>query len=279
MILGGQKWVVSLLDVEGEATIMARVFKPTRSRTLYRISLSRNAFLYTCQNERLLRHYSTKFLGGLLKGRVYPLPPMVRSTPDNQNPITSDQARRSLGIRPDVVVFLSFGTLHWAKDLRTVVNALKRFPNAVLLYAGRTASTELDEFIQLRQEMPSSYLIHDRYIPEESKPIYFAASSAIILSYKRDLAPTSSMLWDACRFQLPVIASNNEQLADLLARFQVGLTFEAQNPDALAEAVSRFLLFDKRQIEEMKANCRAFSDEFSESKWVDRVLAVYAHFW
>jgi glycosyltransferase involved in cell wall biosynthesis len=279
MILRGQRWVVSLLDIEGEETIMAKVFKPTRSRTPYRISFSRNAFLYTCQNERLLRHYSTAFLHGVLNGRVYLLPPVVPSTPDDLNSITPAQARSSLGISPGSFVFLSFGTLHHAKDMRTVVNALKRFSNAQLLHAGRIASTELHDFVQLRREMPSNYLIHDWYIPEDSKPLYFAASSAIILSYARDLRGTASMLWEACRFQLPVIASNNEQLADMISRFGVGLTFEAQNPDSLTDAISRFLFMNETELAKLKSNCRLFCNEFSESKWADRFLTICNQFW
>jgi glycosyltransferase involved in cell wall biosynthesis len=276
MILGGKRWVVSLLDIEGQETILAKIFKPTRSPALYRITLSRNTFLYTCQNEQLFYHYSTDFLGGILKDKVHILPPIVASIDENANPLTPTQAKSSMRIKPGNVVFLSFGTLHGGKDMQTVVSALKRFPDVLLLHAGRTAPTELHDFIRLRHEMPSSYLIHDWYVPEDSKPIYFAASSAIILSYTRDFRATASMLWEACRFQLPVIASDNDQLADMVARFHVGLTFEAQNPDSLAEAVSRFMLMDETEIGKLRANCRRFCNEFSQSNWVDRVLTIYS---
>ena len=86
---------------------------------------------------------------------------------------------------------------------------------------------------------------------------------------------TSSLLWEACRFGIPVIASDNGQLKELIEAFQLGLLFTAQNADSLREAIIRFLSLKPEEIETLRENCRKFANEFSLEKWAQGCLEIY----
>ena len=80
VFFGGNKWMISLLDTEDRLSFVGRIIKLTKRPFLYRRSFSKNDYAYTCQNQYLYDYYSTKFLNGLLAGKIHILPPVV-STP------------------------------------------------------------------------------------------------------------------------------------------------------------------------------------------------------
>ena len=151
------------------------------------------------------------------------------------------EAKSRFGISPKQNVLLSFGALHAGKDLETVLKALKDLDNVTLLHAGKTNTRLLASFKELKREYASpNYLLHDSYIDEESKSIYFSAASALILSYVTEFNATTSMLWEACRFRVPVIASDNKQVLELVSKYDIGLTFLSQNSDSLRQVCDEF---------------------------------------
>lgn len=183
-----------------------------------------------------------------------------------------------MGLPQDNPVLLSFGFLHAGKDIETIFHALKDVPNTFLIHGGDQMfklhlpnSTNLAE----KYDMLDRTIIRDYYIPEEEKPYYFHAADAIVLSYTREFLGTTSLLWQACRFGTPVIASDNGQLKELMEEYKPGLLFKAQDPDSLREAVMRFIKLKPGEIETLKDNCRRFAREFSHDKWAQKCLEVY----
>jgi len=123
--------------------------------------------------------------------------------------------------------------------------------------------------------MQDKTIIRESYIPEEEKPYYFFAADAIILSYTRQFLSATSLLWQACRFGTPVIASDNGQLKELVEAFQPGLLFTAQDADSLRQAIIHFINLDPEEIQALKDNCHRFSHEFSMEKWARTCLEIY----
>jgi glycosyltransferase involved in cell wall biosynthesis len=244
-------------------------------RLLYRVSLRRNNFRFITQNRAAERDYS-QYLGGVFGNRVQYLPIGVRRMNHNIQ-VSKREARRILGLPQRKLIFLSFGAPHSGKDLDVVFSVLQGMRDVYLVHAGKQAFSlgSHPESLAKRYGMEDRVVVKDYYIPEEEKLYYFAATDAVIISYTREFLSTTSVLWEACRFRTPVIASDNGQLKELMEAFQPGLLFRAQDTDSLKEAIIRFISLKPDDVEILKNNCRRFSQEFSMEKWAQRCLEIY----
>jgi len=245
-------------------------------RPLYRISLARNDFVFITQNETAQKGYNF-YLSGIFAGKVIYLPL------GSDKPVTNihkEKARKKLGLPLDKPVFLSFGAPHSGKDLETIFRAVSELPDVCLAHAGSQAFSLGANTTNLAEKYgePNRVIINDHYISEEEKPYYFFAADATILSYTRQFLSTSSLLWEACRFGTPVIASDNGQLGELVETYNVGLLFKAQDSDSLREAIKHFINLKPERVELYKRSCRKFANEFSIGKWAQRCVEIYNSF-
>jgi glycosyltransferase involved in cell wall biosynthesis len=257
-----------MLYVIGLKFLNSRLWKP-----LYRLSLARNRFLFITQNKVSKQDYES-FLQDVFSERVIYVPLGV----DSKNyTIPKEKARQYLGLPQGETLFLSFGATHSGKDLGTIFCALKDVSDVYLIHTGKQAFNLGSSPTSLAQKynMLDRAIIKEYYIPEEEKPYYFFAADAVILSYTRQFSSTVSLIWEACRFATPVIASDNGQLKELVEAFQLGLLFSAQRPDSLRQAIMRFIELKPYEIQTLKDNCHRFSNEFSMEKWAQRCLEIY----
>lgn len=242
-------------------------------RPLYTYSMSRNDFVFAVQNALAQKDYS-KYMGSVFAGKVECLPV---GTGKETKIILKEEARRYLKLPLDKPMLLSFGAYHSGKDLETIFRAFKELPDVYFVHAG---SQTFGLGINL-ETVAADYIdkarmsIRDYYVPEAEKPYYFFAADAVILSYTRQFLSTSSLLWEACRFGTPVIASDNGQLKELMTAFKPGLLFSAQNPGSLRDAIVVFTKLRPAEKKILKDNCRRFADEFSMGKWAQRCLEIY----
>jgi glycosyltransferase involved in cell wall biosynthesis len=254
-------------------TIAVKLVNSAIWKPLYRRSLSINDFIFITQNETACKDYSS-YLGGIFNGKVIYLP---LGSSKQSTIIGKNKARQVLELPLDKPVFLSFGAPHSGKDLDTMFRAIGNLPDVCLVHAGSQAfslgtstSNLIDKFGESNR-----IIIKNHYISEEEKPYYFFAADAAILSYTRQFLSTSSLLWEACRFGIPVIASDNGQLRELVETYDVGLLFKAQNADSLREAMVHFIHLRPEQIQVLKRSCYRFASEFSLDKWAQRCIEIY----
>jgi glycosyltransferase involved in cell wall biosynthesis len=242
-------------------------------RPLYRWSLARNHFVFLAQNEAVKQTYDS-YMHGVFSEKVVCVP---RGADATERLISKQEARKHLGLPQDKPMFLSFGVPHPGKDLETVFCALKDVPGVLLVQAGKHAFSVGANPGKLSQNYAvlDRVIIRDYYIPEEEKPYYFFAADAAILSYTKQFLSTTSLLWEACHFGTPVIASDNGQLKELIEAFQSGLLFTAQDADSLRQAMRQFINLKPEDINVFKSNCRRFRDEFSIEKWAQKCLEIY----
>ena len=254
-------------------TTALRVLNSRLWRPLYHWSLARNHFLFLTQSEAVRRDYSS-YLRGVFSGKVVCVPLGQGSSVKH---VSKQEARNHLGLPQDKPLFLSFGACHPGKDLEVVFHALKDIPDVLLVQAGKYAFSVGQDPTKLAQSyaMVNKAIIRDDYIPEKEKPYYFFAADAVILSYTKRFLSTVSLLWDACHFGTPVIASDNGQLGELVKAFQPGLLFTAQDADSLRQAVTQFINLEPGELETVKRNCHRFSHEFSIEKWAHKCLDLY----
>lgn len=252
----------------GVRFVNSSIWKP-----LYRISLARNGFVFLTQNETAQRGYDS-YLGGIFEGKVIYLP---LGSDRVGTIVEKNKARRKLKLPLDRPIFLSFGAPHSGKDLDTIFNAASQLPNACLVHAGSQAFSLGSDTTNLAEKYgePNKVIIRDQYITEEEKPYYFFAADAVILSYTRKFLSTSSLLWEACRFGIPVIASDNGQLGDLVETYNVGLLFEAEEFASLRKAMAHFVKLKPKQIDLFRRKCKRFANEFSLDKWAHVCVEIY----
>jgi glycosyltransferase involved in cell wall biosynthesis len=254
--------------------LLLRAVNSSLWKPIYRRSLGRNRFVFTVQNEPMKGRFEA-FVDGALSGKVICLP---LGADKLEKEISKEQARKYLAIQTNRPVLLSFGACHVGKDLETVFKALKDIPEVVLLQGGDDsvlgAKANVAALAQ-KYEMADRAIIRNYYIPEEEKPYYFFAADATILSYNKDFTSTTSLLWQACRFHTPIIASDNGQLAELLEAFRPGLLFKAQDAESLKQAIRQFISLKPTEIDKFKNNCHRFCKEYSLDKWAKRCIDTY----
>jgi glycosyltransferase involved in cell wall biosynthesis len=254
-------------------TMALRIIHSKLWRPLYRRSLAKNRFLILTQSEASKQIYDS-YMQGIFSGKVTYL---IMGQGDMDKSVSKEEARRHLDMPQDKTIFLSFGVPHPGKDLETVFRAVKDIPNVILVQAGKSTFSVGQNPTRLTRShaVENKVIIRDNYIPEREKPYYFFAADAVILSYTRQFLSTVSILWDACHFGTPVIASDNGQLGELVMAFKPGLLFAAQDADSLRQAMRRFINLKPEEIEALKDNCRRFCDEFSIDKWAQGCIEIY----
>jgi len=274
------RWVVVLAGVKAlvsPSSLSHKLFHKFLNaplwKPIYRSSLAKNQFTFICPNKYIKDYFETKFLDGILSGRVSVIPLGVEQT---ANIAPQKEARRFLGLPEDKVIFLHFGSLHQGKDIEAVLAAISGIPDVLLIHAGAVAVrmplTTPQELLDLVHHygVQDRVIIKDYYIPEEEKKYYFGAADATILSYKRDTWQTTSMLWETAKFSSPTIASDVGELGELVKRYKLGLVFEAENATSLKHALSRFLSSSQSEKETMRSNYEKFGDDFSLDEWAQK---------
>lgn len=188
---------------------------------------------------------------------------------------TKQQARKQLGIDYDGLFFLLFGQMRNDKGYEFFFSTFKDNELAFkILLAGKPIDFDVQELMKQKKWQESVFAFSD-YIPKENVPLFFIASDAIILPYKKEFINASGVLAHACEYQLPIIGINRGQIGDFIQKWDLGISFEPENPVQLQEAVRKFLSFNGNDINQIKDNTRKFVDFFSWKKVSQKHLAYY----
>jgi D-inositol-3-phosphate glycosyltransferase len=163
--------------------------------------------------------------------------------------LTQAEARAKLALRDDNKVILFFGSIAPYKGLEYGIAALsrliKRDSSYRLVIAGQVKKLtkcqpywnalertindlDLSEYLKLKIE----------YIPDQEVEVYFKASDVLIMPYR--FIYQSGVLFLSYNFGLPVIAADVGSLREDIVEGQTGLVCRAEDPDDLADAISRY---------------------------------------
>ena len=249
--------------------VMGKLDYSSLWQPIYRRSLLRNRLIFFCENEAIKNEYE-RVMAGLFRKKIiyFPLPTQYIG-----NICTKEEARHLLRLPANKTLFLCFGSLHSGKDLKVVTSACQDLPDVYIIVAGKTSTDAIDEL----KSTNNNLIIRNCYVPEQEKPLYYAAADANIISYHKSFLERRSgaMLWDACKFAAPVIASDGGQIGELVKSFQIGLTFEPENAISLRNAVVHYINLKQEDINIFKENCEKFCDSFSTESWGERYKVVY----
>lgn len=244
-------------------------FNGTLWHDLYVRSLKKNKFVLITQNDLITRAYDN-WQNGVFKGRVFT---QAMGTLPTNGKMDKFTARKVMRLPYHRFVILCFGAPHPGKDIEVVYKAAQYLQNVYVLYAGIAKFSIGDEPRKLvdRYGLQGRSLILDYYVSEEEKTRIFSAVDACVLSYTKEFKATTSVLWDACKYKVPVIASSANTLGELVRQYKVGVEFENSDEHSLVTAIKEARELDLKAVGQ---NCEAFVDAFSLSAWAKGVTKI-----
>jgi glycosyltransferase involved in cell wall biosynthesis len=240
---------------------------------LYRAVLKRGNVTLTCQN-KLAYETLNKTLNGVFNGHVK----IVERGTDTVIRREFDQSyyREKLGLDTKQPVVLSFGAPHQGKNLDVVFNAVSRFKHLQIVHGGKHSYSLGNNLTELssKYSLNGRAKIFSNFIPEDEKQTFFNAADVIILSYTKVFSSTTSMLYEAASYGMPIIASDNGVLGETVKKNLMGVVFEAENPDSLYEALDLYFRLHDGVKENMRHNCLEFASKHGLNKWANDLMSV-----
>ena len=258
----------------GSSPLPTRLFQAAR-RLAWRLT-AKNVHL-DCETEEVKSRLEST--GAVRSGSVRVIPHPIWSSGDSTH-ASRLEARRRLGLPETAPVFLIFGHRpRGQKAIDVAIEAVRPLErNFLLLIAGKeadaSADAELDRQIKAA-EWDDSVVRRYKFIPNSEVPDYFAASDALILSYRRSYEGASGVLAQACAFETPVIASDAGDLGRMVREWGLGLVFATEDAASLREAIRSFLKLRGAELAAMKASLARARAERSWSRVICQHIAMY----
>lgn len=234
---------------------------------------NRNKFIYITQNDFVKNKFET-YMCGSMSGNIHNLSACVADDIIN---VSKERAREILKLPKEKIILLSFGNFHVGKDIDVILQAIGR-SDAILLHAGHSGlNTDDNNITKLVEKygIRDKVIIHNYYIPEDEKKIFFAASDGVILSYKKDFSSVASILWEAARYRRPVIASDNPWLGSTVNEYCLGMTFTAQNASALKMTIIAYIELLRNNPLIFQSGLNKFADDNSMNRWGQKCLSIH----
>ena len=189
---------------------------------------------------------------------------------------SSPSVRKVCNLAPEVPLVIYSGGIHISRGMDLLVASLEFMPDVHLAMTTNRQSWYIEELKSKATAFGASNRLHFvPYVsPEEVVPYISTANIGIsplpadVVNY--DLA-LPNKLFDYIQAGLPLVVSNCSEVSKLLERFPLGLTFDWQDPKALAGAVTSVL----SQTEEILARYQDLKSELQEFTWEAQEIELH----
>ena len=240
--------------------------------------LAHHIFVHTKKmKQELVDHF------GVPDSRVSVIPFGINNSVPNTE-LTSEEAKRRLGIRKDEETILFFGRITPYKGLEYLISAFRRLSarngDYRLIIAGRPDNCER-YWIGMRRELSADesngrVLLRADFIPDDETEIYFKAADVLVMPY-RDIYQ-SGVLFLGHSFGLPVLAADVGSLRDEIVEGKTGFVFRPEDPVDLANAIQRYFASDLfADLENRRQEIRDYATERNSWDLVSQMTTnVYA---
>ena len=196
-----------------------------------------------------------------------------------EDPIDPEEARRQLGVDVDVPTLLFFGYVRRYKGLDVLLEAMAHLPEEMdvqLLVAGAFYEEEADYREQARSlgllaETGPRVRFFPEYVPTEKVHLYFSAADLVVQPYRS--ATQSGVARTAFYFDRPVVVTDVGGLAEEVPDGEAGYVVPPEDPEALADAVRRFLEADPAPF---RRGAHRQAERFSWSALAEQFLTFIA---
>ncbi len=153
-----------------------------------------------------------------------------------ENKVSQFEARKTLDIPTQSLVFMVFGNIHRTKGFLDAIDAFKRLhePGIYLLVVGHPAEDQIEEEIRDKVKGHENILFLPRQVPDEEIQIYMNACDCVIVPYK--VFTTSGVTILTMSFGRACIAPNVGFFSDVLDD-SGALLYDSTNEDGLLYAM------------------------------------------
>jgi glycosyltransferase involved in cell wall biosynthesis len=155
--------------------------------------------------------------------------------------------RKELEIPADEQVLLSFGHIRDGKNLDLVLKALKQFPRAFLVVAGKEQS-QGQKAAGYYQALAGQLGVANRcrwvvrFLAEEEIGNFFSAADKVLLTYSAKFRSASGVLNAAVHFRKPCLASSGQgNLQAVVRNYGLGVWVEPDSEEAIAHGLRDLL--------------------------------------
>jgi len=173
---------------------------------------------------------------------------------------------------------LFFGAQRRNKGLDLLLKASEYLPKFSITIAGEPLErdyfeTEIVPEVRRLIDKGRNIDLRPYYVADDAVAPLLASHSAMVLPYTREFVAQSGVVFTALAGNLPVVASEAGGLRDLFEKFQIGVMFRDQTPEALAAAVRQ--LFEQTDQNQLMDQMCAARQRFSWDQAASATLTGY----
>ena len=151
--------------------------------------------------------------------------------------------REIYNIDKDLTILLAFGSIIKRKNLERCIKAVNSITGTqkyCLLIAGKGNKEYTDSLLKLHSSFKNtsnaSLIIKNEFLSDKEIPDFFTAADVVLMPYI-NFYGSSGVLGHAMRFGKPVIAAEVGLIADLVRRYELGITINPLSQQAIARAI------------------------------------------
>ncbi len=194
-------------------------------------------------------------------------PRVLRNVPEVAPEGSGPDVRERLGIEPGTAIVLYLGGLQPNRGLEQLIRALADLPGCVL---GLMGSGE-EPYVASLRELAAAVSVGGRlHLTDPVRPHQVVAAAAtadvgVILNLNTGLNNYLSLpnkIFEYLGAGVPVVASDFPDMAELIARYDVGATCDPEDPGAIAAAI-RAVIGDPARHRELRAHAAEAARELN----------------
>lgn len=155
-------------------------------------------------------------------------------------------ARKSLKIDPNKNVLLSLGGTRKDKGLDILLEALNSVKSQkfLLMIAGKEEYFSKQFIFKKTNNYKEKMMTDLNFICDEKFSLYLEAADIIILPYRKSFLGQSGPLTEGVNHNCFIIASDHAQIGDTVKKNELGLVFDINDSQALANTINKVLKDD-----------------------------------
>ena len=138
-------------------------------------------------------------------------------------------AREQLGVDRSYNIALLFGADYDEKDPASVFEAFSQLEDWHLIVAGDMASHIPPTARVLRA--------YSGFVDERTRELLYSSADLLVVSFRQGFDRNSGTLRDAITWGIPVVCSEQPQLAEIVNKYRLGTLFHPGDPASLVRAV------------------------------------------
>lgn len=186
---------------------------------------------------------------------------------------TRQNARKFFSIESDCKVLLALGATRYEKGIDILIDSLNyiKSKNLMVLIAGKEdcfSEKSLREINQSNIEV----LYFMKKLTDDEWNNAIVASDFIVLPYRNTFTGASGPLTEAAAFGKVVIGTNKESVGDIIKKYKLGYTFNAEDAKNLASVIDDVLCSDFVITTEY----RNYVHDISEEGFVRQYITIYS---